>query len=143
MAKKQINKNYLTIVVVALLLAGVGFAGSYIFSHKNSKTAVQSSTCQGNCISLKGSKADPEVLTITAGEYVQFNSADGGRHNIALEHSAVQHEDEHEYESGDFEKDEAFRVQFKKDGAYTFRDKYNPDISINIIVYTKDKKYGI
>lgn len=125
-------------VVTVLVGFAVGFA-------MNQKDHVKQSNCpQGEtCVRLLGKTADPDVITITPRTIVRFNSADGGRHSIALEHAAVQHFDDEEYHSGVFQKDEAWRVQFKKDGTYTFRDELNPDVKINVIVHTAGKVYKV
>lgn len=138
---KRILRGRGLVVVTALLLGAIGFSGSYAFAqHKNSK----GTNCPGYCVSLSGNnKPDPEVLTIPTGSYVQFNAVDGAHHNIALEHSAVQHDDPSKYESGDFAADEAYKIQFKHDGAYTFRDTYNPDVHINVVAYTPGKNYSV
>lgn len=143
--KKSLQKPLVLIAVVfvvIVLAAGIGYA----ISQKNGKNDAANSkkpASQETSIRLLGKTANPDIVTVKAGSYVQFNSADGGKHNIALEHAAVQHNDDKEYHSGDFEKDEAWRVQFKKDGTYTFRDEFNPEVKIRVVVYTEGKDYKI
>lgn len=133
------------IVYGLLRLQGQGYRGRYgTKTSKASQATSFTTNCPATaCIKLLGKTADPDTITVTTGSYVQFNSADGGKHNMALEHSSIQHDDSSEYESGDFKKDEAWKVQIKQDGAYTFRDKYNPGLKISIVAYTKGKDYKI
>lgn len=134
------NKLLLAVGLVGLIAS---FTGFYAFSSTQNST-VASVRCEvAACISLSKDLSEPQVITVTAGSFVQFNSADGEKHNVALVHSGVQHEDHHRYESGDFKSDEAWKVQFKKDGTYTFADKYNKNIEVSVVVYTPGKDYKI
>ena len=135
----------------SIILLGVGvlvlaFAVGYTLSRSSSPVAkgpIQTK-CDGTCVAVYNDKADPDVLTVTAGSYVQFNAADGQMHNLSIGgDDNAHHEDIEVYSSGDFKGDEAWRVQFKKDGAYTFKDKYHPKVSINVVVYTPGKDYRI
>lgn len=142
---ERLRKIKQSTILLGLAVIVLAFVGGYSLSQSSARKndQVSSSSCKGTCISLYSDKADPEVLTVASGSFVQFNAADGKKHNIALEHSGVQHEDEHTYESGDFGYDEAWRVQFKKDGTYTFRDKYHDKIKVSVVVYTEGKDYKI
>ncbi len=127
-------------IVAVVSFLGASFAGTL----SGTKTQIQQSRCDASaCISLSKQSSQPGVITVTSGSYVKFNSGDGQKHNVALIHSGIQHEDENRYESGDFGADEAWKVQFKKDGTYTFEDKYNENAEISVIVYTPGKKYEI
>jgi plastocyanin len=141
--KKYLQKPTLLIVAIIVVMGLAGFGIAFGLSQKNNKTAASACPQGETCISLLGKTASPDVITIQPGTFVRFNSADGGKHSIALEHAAAQHNDDSEYHSGEFAKDEAWRVQFKKDGTYTFRDELNPDVKINVIVYTEGKDYKV
>ncbi len=144
--KKYLQKPTLLIVAIIVVMGLVGFGVAFGLSQKNNKAAdSKQSNCPANetCIDLLGKTASPDVVTIQPGTFVRFNSADGGKHSIALEHAAAQHNDDSEYHSGEFDKDEAYRVQFKKDGNYTFRDELNPGLKVNVIVYTEGKVYKV
>lgn len=143
MLQKLLRKPKLFIPVVFVIVGLIGFGTAFGISRMDDTASASSCGDQANCINLYGKTADPDTIAVTAGSYIQFNSSDGGKHNIALAHAAVHHEDSSEYESGEFGGDEAWRVQFKKDGAYTFRDKYHPEVKINVIVYTEGKDYKI
>lgn len=134
-------QRYILLIGIGMFVAALSFSGVYAYA--NSRTSAQIACPVEACISLTGSANDSTAMTVETGSYVQFNSADGGNHNISLAHSAAQHDDPQRYESGDFTADEAWRVQFKEDGAYTFTDTYNSDISITIVAYTPGKEYRI
>ncbi len=138
--KNFVTRHMFTIGLV--MFVGAASFGVFYSLANNRKPAPKKCLVEA-CVSLYTQSADPTVITVTSGSYVQFNSADGKKHNIALAHSGTQHDDASEYESGDFGAGEAFKVQFKKDGAYTFRDKFNDAISVNVVVYTAGKDYKI
>ncbi len=141
--KKYIQKPSSLIVAVIVVMGLVGFGIAFGLSLKNHKAAGSACPRGETCIRLLGKTASPDVITIQPGTFVRFNSADGGKHSIALEHAAVQHFDNSEFHSGEFAKDEAWRIQFKRTGTYTFRDELNPDVEINVIVYTKGKYHKV
>lgn len=141
-ARQFVRTNSLQVAVGAIALVA-SFAGLYALSSSQNST-ISSLRCEVEaCIALSKDQTEPQVITVTVGSFVQFNSADGNKHNVALVHSGVQHEDEERYESGDFTADEAWKVQFKKDGTYTFADRYNKDIEVSVVVYTPGKDYKI
>lgn len=145
--KQGFLKNNMLIIGAALFVTAASFSGLYAYGASNGDKKVQATACSNAeaCISLTN-VAEPNIVTIKNGSYVQFNSADNKKHNLFVAHSGSQHSDDHEdevYASGDFSGDEAWRVQFKKDGAYTFQDKYNSDSTINVVVYTEGKDYKI
>lgn len=146
-AKKYFRNKWLPVGIGFVAVVALVFCCVYALSrrptHKPAESSFTTNCPATACIKLLGKTADPDTITVTTGSYVQFNSADGGMHNIALEHSGAQHDDPTEYESGDFKKDEAWKVQIKHDGAYTFRDKYNPGLEINIVAYTKGRDYKV
>ncbi len=163
--KDVVPKSRMILFGVALLVGlasfGVAYAVSQRDSDKSSTTTANATaaTCKGNCVYLKADGASPDIVTITAGSFVEFVAADGKSHNIAaVEHDRddnAEHTEEaghadktggHNdlgYKSGEFAADEAWRVQFKKDGTYTFADKLNPKVHVNVIVYTEGKEYKV
>ncbi len=159
-APKSMTKSKMMLLGVAVLVGLASFGVAYAMSQRGgaAKTAT-TATCKGNCVYLKADGASPDIVTVTAGSFVEFVAADGKSHNIAaVEHDRndkAEHTDEADhadktgghndlgYKSGEFAADEAWRVQFKKDGAYTFADKLNPKIHVNVIVYTEGKEYKV
>ncbi|GAC1387530.1 MAG: hypothetical protein NVS1B7_0690 [Candidatus Saccharimonadales bacterium] len=139
----KLLQTYRLVLASFLVVLAVSSALLYtIASHQN--RAARNSTCTvAACINLLRNNKDPLTYTITSGSYVQFNSADGMQHSMELVHSGVQHDDPSRYESGTFSANEAWKVQFKKDGTFVFADKTNPDVEITIIVYTPGKDYKI
>lgn len=138
-----INQKLLMIVV---LVALVSFGVAYAIGSRNNKQAsgpIQTQ-CGGTCVALYDEQADPEVVTIATGSYVQFNSADGQKHSLSIGGAGTTHHGNvAAYSSVDFKGDEAWRVQFKQDGTYTFKDAYHPKVSINVVVYTPGKDYKV
>jgi plastocyanin len=92
-------------------------------------------------VSLLQDKADPEIVLANVGDYVQFNAIDGKEHNLSQgSGNAVDENHAHNetgLESGVFKSDEAYKIQFKKVGIYSFHDHFNPDTYIRVIVDDK------
>lgn len=142
---KQLRSQKTLIVLTGLAVALLAFGGGYALSKRGKSTAsgpIQTQ-CEGTCVALYDESADPSVVTVTAGSYVQFNVGDNGKHNLTLGDGDTHHQEIESYSSGDFEGDEAWRVQFKKDGTYSFKDKYHPKTYINVVVYTEGKDYKL
>jgi len=133
------------IVATGLVAILISFGGFYALAqNRNSSNGpIQKNCGDAVCVSVYDEYADPDVLTITAGSYVQFNAADGQKHNLSIGGDSDHHAEADQFSSGDFEGDEAWRVQFKQDGAYSFRDKYNPKVKINVVIYTEGKDYKL
>lgn len=159
-------------VFVGLVLAGtIGFAASYaIRSNDSSQASVAVSTQprlgskeNPHEIALTESQKEPIDILINVGDYVQFNSKDGGEHQIIQGKPTVEHghdtgvdaghdetgaAEEGEshgvttapLDSGVFKADEGYSLQFKNVGKYEFHDNYNHEYAITVIVYDKDKK---
>ncbi len=99
-------------------------------------------TDKNHVVELKANKADPSVIAVTQGDYVQFNSKDGKKHNIAqgkpdgAQSHGGDHTEPHDGKgSGTFGADEGYRVQFEKTGTYEFHDRLNPKLAVTVIVY--------
>lgn len=140
------SKRIKLIIAAMVLAIGLGsFGVAYALGRNGGNDNV--ATCKGNCIYLRQQGATPDTLTVTAGSFVEFTAADGKKHNISLvEHGHGENDAAHEdvgYQSGDFEADEAWRLQFKQDGTFTFVDKYNPKQHVSVVVYTPGKDYKI
>lgn len=162
---KRLQHNLpLFIGVVAVIAGGIGFFGIQALTGKTSDskiTAVAKSTCEvAACVDLMDGTTGLETLTVTTGSFVQFNSKDGKKYNLGIaqekgslkfdhadgeaSHSHTEgdgHPDISGFNSGDFSGDEAWRVQFKEDGTFIFKDAYNQEISILVVVYTPGKDY--
>lgn len=138
-------QKYAFVLGLVLFACALSFTALYAYgNYNNSRQGRSQVKCEvAACISLKENAADPNIVSVANGSFVQFNSSDGKKHNISLAHSGAQHDDPQRYESGDFGADEAWKVQFKKDGAYSFRDKYNDNITVSVVVSTPGKDYKI
>lgn len=128
----------LTVIAAGIVGFSVSFATAYNKSDQNSNAS-----CAGTCVSLLKDKALPNTIAITKGSFVQFNSADGNSHSLSLGGGGEEHAHTGKFSSGEFKKDEAWRVQFTEDGTYTFHDHYNPKTNIVVVVYTAGKQYKV
>lgn len=138
-------KNSVKIQLFAVVLAGiVGFGAVYGFSsaYMDTKSASQDD-CKDTCVALRKDGANPNSIAVALDSYVQFNSADGKSHNLSIGKGGDEHEHTGKYYSGEFQADEAWRVQFKEEGTYTFHDHLNPKINIVVIVYQPGKDYKV
>lgn len=135
------------IVIAGIVIAAAAFGGGLALSSRNSdkQAGPIQTNCDGTCVALYAESALPDAVAVVNGSFVQFNSADGKRHNLSIGGDDTHHTAQtvEEFTSGDFEADEAWRVQFKKDGTYSFKDKYNDSIRVNVIVYTEGKDYKL
>lgn len=141
--KKTLSKTFVMLPVLAVLSGLIAFGAVSAFSGSKAPET----NCDGICVALTPEGMKPDELAVKVGEFVQFNSADGKRHNISLGEGAggaedsghAAHKGKHEhtsgYASGDFEADEAWRVQFREPGTYYLHDHYNPKLNILVIVY--------
>lgn len=91
-------------------------------------------------VALRNDAADPSLLSVKVGQFVQFDSKDGQSHNLiqgtpdsSHEHSAG------DLTSGVFKGNEAWKVEFKKVGTYNFFDQLNPKIQVTVVSYQSKK----
>lgn len=135
-----------TKVQIALVVAAalIGFGVVYIFS-SNKGSSIQTSqvVCADTCVALTANGANPNSVAVARGGYVQFNSADGKPHNLSIGGGGHQHEHTGTFYSGEFQADEAWRVQFNDEGTFKFHDHLNPNINIVVVVYTPGKDYRV
>ena len=90
-------------------------------------------------VDIKRDNNQPIDLIIKKGEYVQFNSKDGGEHQIVQgEHDGGEHATG-SIDSGVFGAEEAYLLQFKKVGKYEFHDNFDADYKITMLVYDPTK----
>lgn len=143
--RKQILGSKFLIPAIGILAVIVGLTASSAIFDKSQKT--KAVNCNGICVNIEADGMKPNELALKTGEFVQFNTADNRKHNIALENSegtklsennqpSRDMNTESEYKSGEFGKDEAWRVQFKKPGTYRLYDRNYPENKILIVVYT-------
>lgn len=140
--KKLSRQQLLILGFMAAVL--ISFGVVYGISNMNKDSQVVSrANCTGTCVALLKDKASPDTIAVTVGSYVQFNSADGQSHRLSLGQGGEEHQHTGKFSSGDFKGDEAWRVQFNKEGTYNFHDHYNPKLNIIVVVYTKGKEYKV
>jgi plastocyanin len=142
----------LIFVSIAVVAAGLTFGVTY---YKQTQNAVVSDAVQ---VDLLTDHAQPSVVSVGKGKFVQFNTKDNKTHNIgqgsgeSTTHDASSSTHEHgpegathehtpgTKESGTFGKNQAYRLQFNEKGTFTYHDHLNPKISIVVVVYESDKK---
>lgn len=141
MSKKQI----LVSLAGFLVFAGLGFGISYKLSSTTEVPTSGSAATEGSKdnphqLALSKADKDPVDLLIKKGDYVQFNSKDGSQHQIIqgastmAEHGPTEHVPS-PLDSGVFNGDEGYLLQFKEIGKYEFHDNYDHDHTITIVVY--------
>ncbi len=129
------------LVLAAIVLAGsISFGVTYATADRQD---VAASTCKGNCVSLADTGASPSTIAVPLNSFVQFNSADGKTYDLSLGGGGSEHEHKGKFQSGDFGKGEAWRVQFKDEGSFIFHDHHNPKVSVLVIVYEPGKQYKV
>ncbi len=128
------NRVFL-ITTVLLVTAGVVFGTMY------RSPLFQTPSANGphiTMVSLRDNKMTPDTILVHSGDFVQFNTKDGQRHDIDQGHGAG-YGSTHDHEvagigSGKFGPSEAYRLQFKKVGIYDFHDHENPEMRATVIV---------
>lgn len=128
---------------LVLLVGLFSFGLFYALASKQPQPPTSASACDGFCVALTENGAQPAELSVPAGSFVQFNSADGKSHNISLGKGGEEHDHGGLFYSGEFGPDEAWRVQFEREGSFFFHDHQNPDINVLVVVYTPGKDYKI
>jgi len=84
-------------------------------------------------IPLDSKKVEPISLSIRAGDSVEFVVHDEGLHFIA-ERKTVSRRGDARISSGEFGPGESYSIQFNTPGSFSFYDRMNQDISIDIEV---------
>lgn len=166
-SSKETFKKFGPFVAGGLLVAMLSFASVYAFSNTNEQPVASNATSTRTSEPVLGSKENPHMVSLTkdqtepvdllinVGDYVQFNSKDGGEHQLIQgkptadhghdEYANAVHGEEHgatnsPLDSGIIKADEGYLLQLKNVGKYEFHDNYNHDYAITVIVYDKDKK---
>ncbi|GAC1392885.1 MAG: hypothetical protein NVSMB46_09790 [Candidatus Saccharimonadales bacterium] len=126
------------LVGIGVISLFLGFGVIYFISRKDAKPKVSTSNnitsnCAVTCIALQSDHANPDTVAIKVGEFVQFNSADGMKHEIV--EGSAHSSSNNPIDSGEFGADEAWKVQFKQPGTFQFIDKKHPGVNILIVVY--------
>lgn len=139
---KSILTNNITLAAMAFFAIGIGYSVTTLTS--SSRTHVSSKTCSSICVDIGPKGMIPTELAIKTGQYVQFNTADNQKHNLALgdgqdpasgNHDPLTHDHIAGIESGEFGPGEAWKVQFKKAGTYLMHDHDHPTNRILVVVY--------
>lgn len=132
-------KKFRLFLFIAILTAGVVFLSAKLLE-RDAVKKVNISKNTTHVVSLLSNKADPDIVLAQVGDYVQFNARDGREHVLEQgSGNAVDKNHAHEkgISSGVFSSAEAYKVQFRKVGIYSFHDHKNADIYIRVIVNAK------
>ncbi|MEO6508917.1 MAG: plastocyanin/azurin family copper-binding protein [Patescibacteria group bacterium] len=127
----------ITIFLLSILFGVFISSQIYKLNKPVSKPLVLSTTI--HTISLLEKGANPDAITAKVGEYVQFNTKDNKKHEMALG-KGNEFEKGHEHlessvDSGVFGPGEAYKIQFKEKGTFHFHDHLNPNIYVAVVVY--------
>lgn len=128
-------KGLTATIAIALAFGLVGFMVARQIAIDTGGASPAQAACDGTCVALRADAAVPDTITVKTGEYVQFNSADGRPHSLSLGLGGKEHNHKGPFSSGEFQADEAWRVQFKEAGTYTFHDHLNPNINVLVVAY--------
>jgi plastocyanin len=146
---KRIAATKYLVLGIAVMAVVAGYVGTHAYA---TKQAGKRSNCSDTCVSIRPDGFSQSELAVKVGTFVEFRSADGRTHNLALgegtEHdssdnhtepaqASVDHPHDHVSgtESGEFGADEAWKVQFKKAGTYVIHDHLHPELNILVVVY--------
>ena len=140
----KLAKDQRSLAIVIFIVAVVtSFTLIYSVTSGKSDNKVSRSSCSDTCVALHEDRAVPDTIAVEVGDYVQFNSADGKSHNLSLGMGGEEHSHAGKFHSGEFQSDEAWKVQFNDEGSFYFHDHLNPRISILVVVYSPGKDYKI
>lgn len=139
---------YSKFILPAIALAAIAFGYMTVQAFTSNAGRVSSASCQGICVNIERGGMNPTELAVKTGEFIQFNTADGQKHNLSLgdghnseqgSHDPQAHDHSAGFESGEFGPGEAYRVQFKKPGTFVMHDHDHPTNRILIVVYNPSK----
>lgn len=130
-------KKKTLLFVIPLFAIAVVF-GSALRIGRQSQSQSQSQSLYR--IALLPDRAEPNILIVTVGEFVDFASRDNRSHNLIIEKNAHEdgNHDHRQQESGAFGADEAYRVEFNQPGTWKFSDKSNPNVAATVIAYVPE-----
>lgn len=166
-SNKSIIKRLAPLLAGGIFVAVIGFVAVYSARSGSDEPVASTATTAGSHDADAGSKARPHQVSLTksqeepidllidAGDYVQFNSGDGGEHQVIQgkptadhghdEYADAVHGEAHgaadsPLDSGIIKADEGYLVQFNQVGKFDFHDNYNHHYAVTVIVYDKSKK---
>jgi hypothetical protein len=121
-------------VMLAMLVGVTGyFSRSLEMRGTDSSASVFFSGQKTEIIELYADRALPIIVAIRRGDSVEFVVRDESRHHIAERRSESNRGDAR-IASGEFGPSESYSIQFNSSGMFSFYDRMNQDISIDIEV---------
>lgn len=127
------RKPFFWSLLVILMLATWYFSRSIETRGTDSASVFFSGSSTVDVIELYSGKADPSVASVRAGSSIEFVVKDDSRHYIAERKSEARRGDAR-ISSGEFGAGESYSIQFNTPGSYSFYDRMNQDISIEVEV---------
>ena len=128
------------LIVIFMLVAGFGIVFGVTKLTSPGDTAANKDDRVIHEVALKKENKDPIDILIKKGEYVQFNSKDGGQHQVVQGNNNNTTHSNGSLDSGVFNGDEGYLLQFNEQGKFEFHDNYDHDYTMTIIVYDPDKE---
>lgn len=121
-------------VLLSILMAVTWYFSQSIETRGTDSASVfLSGSSTVDTVELYVGRANPTAVSIQAGDSVEFVVRDESRHYIAERRSSTRHGDAR-ISSGEFGPGESYSIQFNTPGSFSFYDRMNQDISIDIEV---------
>jgi hypothetical protein len=121
------------ILLIVLMFVTWYFSQSIETRGTDSASIFLSGSSRLEIVELYVEHAVPATVSVRAGDSVEFVVKDGGRHYISERRSSTRHGDAR-ISSGEFGPGESYSIQFNTVGTFSFYDRMNQDISIDIEV---------
>lgn len=120
-------------LIICLMAVTWYFSRSLETRGMNTASVFLSDSEASHTISLDSKKVEPVSISIRAGDSVEFVVHDESLHFIA-ERKTVSRRGDARISSGEFGPGESYSIQFNTPGSFSFYDRMNQDISIDIEV---------
>lgn len=141
---QKLTASPLALAAIALTIGLVSFGLFYSLGQRSDGATYSQAECDGAiCVALGKDGAKPNEISVPLGGFVQFNSADGKKHQMSIGSGGHDHSHQTSFNSPTIGADEGWRVQFNNPGSFYMHDHTNPDINVLIVVYEPGKDYRI
>lgn len=127
------RKVFFWTLLVILMLVTWYFSQSLETRGTGTASVFLSGSSTTDTVELYAGQAIPTTISVKLGDSVEFVVRDESRHYIAERRSSSRHGDAR-ISSGEFGPGESYSVQFNTPGSFSFYDRMNQDISIDIEV---------
>ena len=120
-------------ILIALMFATWYLSRSIEARRTDSASVFFSGSSVVDIVELYSSKAVPTSVSVRTGDSVEFVVKDDSRHYLA-ERRSVSRRGDARISSGEFGPGESYSIQFNTPGSFSFYDRMNQDISIEVEV---------